>query len=241
MEQELAVQRPRFEMVPHWVIDHPNITGNAVRLYLLLRRYSDSENRSFPSRKRLSNDLNVALATVDSARDVLVAIGALTVTPRYTDSGDQTSNLYVLQWDSPLPESRRPPYQNLDDPLGRNVEANSYPSYSDSTNQDTAAPSESETQRAQRLTKVYTNKVPLSKFPAVMGIVKKALKAGYSDQQITIALEGLADDGRPVTVDSLRIQMEGLPATRSVTALDRKRNRQREVLAKYSGTEAIGS
>lgn len=241
MDNELHVKRPLFEMVPHWIMDHPSITGNAIRLYLLLRRYSDTENRSFPSRRRLSEDLNVALATVDSARDVLVSIGALSVTPRYTSNGDQTSNLYVLYWEPPLLENRRPPTQNLDDPLPKNVDTNLDPSYINPLNLDTAAPSESEIQKAQRITKVYTNKVPLSKFPAVLGIVRKALKAGYNDEQITVALEGLADEGRPVTVDSLRIQMEGLPTNRSVTALDRKRNRQKEVLAKYAGTEAIGS
>lgn len=72
-----------------------------------------------------------------------------------------------------------------------------------------ATQAESDSRRAQRLTKTYTDVVPLSNFPAVMGIVKKAMRAGYADEQITTALHGLARDGRPVTVDTLRIQLEG--------------------------------
>lgn len=83
------------------------------------------------------------------------------------------------------------------------------------------APTETTNQRINRLTKTYTDRVPLSKFPAVMGIVGKAVKTGlYDDDQITEALARLADNGRPVTVDVLRIELEGL------TPFTRETNRQ---------------
>ncbi len=63
---------------------------------------------------------------------------------------------------------------------------------------------------AQEITREYTDRVPLSKFVAVMGIVKKALKAGYPAEHVRSALIDLADEGRPVTVDTLRVQMDGL-------------------------------
>jgi hypothetical protein len=70
--------------------------------------------------------------------------------------------------------------------------------------------------RAQTLTKVYAEAVPLSNFPAVMGIVRKAIRSGrYSDGAIEAALLRLAADGRPVTVDTLRTELDGLPAPRS--------------------------
>lgn len=68
---------------------------------------------------------------------------------------------------------------------------------------------------AQQITRAYTDRVPLSKFVAVMGIVKKALKAGYAPERIKSALIDLADEGRPVTIDTLRIQMEGIAPMRA--------------------------
>lgn len=68
---------------------------------------------------------------------------------------------------------------------------------------------------AQELTSAYTDRVPLSKFPAVMSIVKRARKSGrYTDEQIRAALERMAEDNRSVTVDALRTELDGFP-TRS--------------------------
>lgn len=69
---------------------------------------------------------------------------------------------------------------------------------------------------AQELTRAYTDVVKLSNFPAVLGIVKKARNTGqYADAQIRAALERLAADGRSVTTDALRYELEGFPASRA--------------------------
>jgi hypothetical protein len=69
---------------------------------------------------------------------------------------------------------------------------------------------------AQNLTRVYTDVVKLSNFPAVMAVVKKARNTGqYADEQIRSALERLAGDGRSVTTDALRYELEGFPAARA--------------------------
>lgn len=69
-----------------------------------------------------------------------------------------------------------------------------------------------ETARCQALTTAYVEVVPLSKFPAVLGIVRKAVRCErYTDDAIRSALLRLAADGRAVTVDSLRTELEGLP------------------------------
>lgn len=76
---------------------------------------------------------------------------------------------------------------------------------------------ESETlnQRIQRLARIYTDAVPLSRFPAVMGIVGKAVRTNlYTDEQITDALTRLAGEGRSLTVETLRIELEGMPPSR---------------------------
>jgi hypothetical protein len=67
-------------------------------------------------------------------------------------------------------------------------------------------------QRAQAITRAYCDVVPLSKFPAVLGIVKRAITANrYSDPEIQAAVLRLAAEGRSVTVETLRTELEGLP------------------------------
>lgn len=70
-------------------------------------------------------------------------------------------------------------------------------------------------QRANRIATTYSDVQPLCNFPAVAGIAKKALNAGHPDTEVENALLRLAHEGRSVTVESLRVELEGLPpATR---------------------------
>lgn len=73
------------------------------------------------------------------------------------------------------------------------------------------------TQRANALTKPYYDAVgTMCNFPAVAKIVAKAINSGrYSDDQIRDALERMATDGRSVTVDSLRTELDGIPLPRA--------------------------
>lgn len=71
--------------------------------------------------------------------------------------------------------------------------------------------------RAQALARIYVELVPLSKFPAVMRICKQAIDVGYDDVSIEQALRRLVVDGRPVTVDTLRLELEGPPQRASTT------------------------
>lgn len=64
---------------------------------------------------------------------------------------------------------------------------------------------------AQRLARVYHDRVKLSSFVAVMKIVKRALDADYTPDAIEAALHRLADDNRSVTADALRIELDGPP------------------------------
>jgi len=69
-------------------------------------------------------------------------------------------------------------------------------------------------QRGNTLAKIYTDLRPLSKFPAIATMVRKAIASGYSDTAIGDALRRLAEDGRTVTIDSLRIELDGPPRLR---------------------------
>jgi len=70
------------------------------------------------------------------------------------------------------------------------------------------------TQRSKQMTDTYAEVVPLCKWPAVNGVVIRAIKAEkYSDDEIFAALMRLAaEPGRSVTIDALRSEIEGLPA-----------------------------
>jgi hypothetical protein len=72
-------------------------------------------------------------------------------------------------------------------------------------------------QRAEPITRAYYDALNgMCKWPAVLDIVKRALKSGrWSDQTVSDAVMRLAGEGRPLTVDSLRIECDGLPARAS--------------------------
>lgn len=84
-----------FAIIPEWVL-HADISSNAVRLYGVLNRFANSNGHAWPSRKTIAELMRVSVATIDRAKDELVEIGALTIEPRTTPSGDPSSNLYIL-------------------------------------------------------------------------------------------------------------------------------------------------
>lgn len=82
------------------------------------------------------------------------------------------------------------------------------------------APDKSETQGQQinRIARTYTDRVKLSKWEAVQGVVRAAVKATnddgrpiYTEQQIIDGLQKLIGENRAVTKDALRIAMQGAP------------------------------
>jgi hypothetical protein len=62
---------------------------------------------------------------------------------------------------------------------------------------------------AYKIAKAYTSVVKLSDPGKVSAVVLNATTAGYTEAQIRPALERLAKDGRAVTADTLRIEIEG--------------------------------
>lgn len=69
------------------------------------------------------------------------------------------------------------------------------------------------TQRSKRITDAYAAAEPMCKWPAINGIVIRAIKAErWTDDEIREALLRMAAEPRTVTVDSLRTELDGLPA-----------------------------
>lgn len=86
----------RFAVVPEWLIDHPDVTAQAIRLYAVLDRYANANGSCWPNRRSLAERCRCSLDTVDRALAVLVEVGAVHVAHRVDDAGDLTSNLYTL-------------------------------------------------------------------------------------------------------------------------------------------------
>jgi hypothetical protein len=71
------------------------------------------------------------------------------------------------------------------------------------------------TQRSKRITDVYAEAEPMCKWPAVNSVVIRAIKTGeWSDDEIRDALLRMAEENRSVTIDSLRIELNGLPSAK---------------------------
>lgn len=94
-------------------------------------------------------------------------------------------------------------------------------------------------QRANRLAKTYTDLVPMSRFPAVAGIVKAAIRGAKSDAEISQALTRLGNEGRSLTVETLRIEIEGQPApTRRTPTTDERVMAGMDLAARLRAEEA---
>jgi hypothetical protein len=104
------------------------------------------------------------------------------------------------------------------------------------------SPTESPGQQANRITKIYTDRVKLTRFPAAMKIVRKALNVGYPETDVAAALDRLADDNRSLTVETLRIELDG-PATaraspRRESTTDARVGVALELAERYAAEEA---
>jgi hypothetical protein len=98
---ELQRERPPFAIVPEWIIHHPGLNGNAVRVYAALDRCGE---RAFPAKRTLAARCQIGEDALDTALRQLVAAGALTIVNR----GEQGApNLYILR-EHPPGEGRGP-------------------------------------------------------------------------------------------------------------------------------------
>jgi len=91
------------------------------------------------------------------------------------------------------------------------------PQHSPSVSPPAADDGRTVTQRSKQITDAYYEIEPMCRWPAVNGVVAKAIKVGkWSDAQIQDALLRMAKDGRGITVESLRVELDGLtPRTRA--------------------------
>lgn len=75
-----------------------------------------------------------------------------------------------------------------------------------------------ETQRSKTITDAYRAAQPMCRWPAINGVVLTAIRAGkYGDDEIRAAMLRLAAEGRTVSVETLRIEIEGHAASRAAS------------------------
>ncbi len=75
-------------------------------------------------------------------------------------------------------------------------------------------------QRAKSITDEYHSIESMCNWPAVNGVVTKAIRTGrWPDADIRAAMVRLAESSRPVTTDSLRVEIVGFPPSRSGAAV----------------------
>lgn len=88
-----------FAIVPEWLI-YSGVSSNAIRLFAVLHRH-DGAGGCHPGRKRLATLMACSESTVDRTIRELSDAGAVTVEAQFDESGDRSSNSYLLHFSSP--------------------------------------------------------------------------------------------------------------------------------------------
>jgi len=98
--------------VPLWLIEHPDVTGTAVRVYgELAGRYAEYRSgEAHVARAALAQKLALSVDTVDRALRILRRIGAVQITRRHTPNGHRTVSRYRVRLKPPIdPDAQIPP------------------------------------------------------------------------------------------------------------------------------------
>jgi hypothetical protein len=99
MTDRIAVDPEPFEMIPHWLL-FSDLSANALRIWLVLRKHRDWQTgMCHPGRRRLADLCHVSLSTVKRELVNLSRVGAITITRRKTESGEDDTNLYCIHWE----------------------------------------------------------------------------------------------------------------------------------------------
>jgi hypothetical protein len=85
-----------FAIIPQSVIDHPDLTARALRLYACLARYVDADRDCVVKRSTLAQRARCSEDTVDRGLAELQAIGALTITRAQREDGSYGPSHYQL-------------------------------------------------------------------------------------------------------------------------------------------------
>lgn len=89
----------KFAAIPEWVLYHPDLSGDDVRVFGVLARYGNDVR---PSRQTIAERIGKSTDTVDRCVGRLTAAGAVRVEARY-EGDTRLPNRYHLAGDDPIP------------------------------------------------------------------------------------------------------------------------------------------
>lgn len=229
--------RPRsdFLMVNNAVVRDQRLSLKATGLLVrILSRPDDWRT----DRDSLARDCKEGVTAVRSALQELRTAGYLVQTKRQDDRGHwvtetvlydhpQASSQVTPEAGDRPPDHRPPGFQ----PLYEVLDEVSVEEHQPSVGAELAlspSPHNTITQRSKRITDAYAQAQPMCRWPAINGIVIKAIKTEqFTDEEIRAALLRLANEGRTVSVETLRIELQGMPPRQAPAA-----NGNRDMLAR---------
>lgn len=188
-----------FSMIPEWVLD-AEVSGNAVRLYCVLQRYANSHGTCFPSRMTLARRMHLHVRTVDRCVDELESIGAIVVTRTKATDGDWANNTYLVITAMPagvatnnaLPSDKNCTTgggKNSTTGSGKNSTLTKAIDNQSHTTRDAPTEVDAGTEVAKRWWDQQNPKpVGRNAWFALVNVCKGAIKAGWTSEQVTAAL-----------------------------------------------------
>jgi hypothetical protein len=102
-----------YALIPRWVLMHPDLSGDDVRLYGVLADHADRDtSRCFPGQTLLAQQAHISVRTVRAAVERLESAGAVLCRRRWKDSRgtvwyesgpdrQQTSSEYIVKVTQP--------------------------------------------------------------------------------------------------------------------------------------------
>jgi hypothetical protein len=111
--EEFNVNYNRYCIVYEWIL-YSGVTGEAIKLYGALQRFSNSENAAWPSMATLAERVGMCERSVRRYLAELVEIDAVRVENRSRANGSTTSSIYHL-WPYEKPEVTRTNLSDLTD------------------------------------------------------------------------------------------------------------------------------
>ena len=92
---EPTVTRP-YVSVPAWLLAHPDLNDNALRVCGVLMMFANDDHYAWPSRARIGETCGKDARTVDRAIKALVAAGLVQKVDRRSPDGGNLANGYRL-------------------------------------------------------------------------------------------------------------------------------------------------
>lgn len=111
--KDFEVNHKQFAIVYEWIL-YSGVTGEAIKLYAALQRFSNKVNNAWPSMDTLSERVGMSERSVQRYLAELVEIDAVRVENRSRSNGSSASSLYHL-WPYEKPGFTPPSVADLDD------------------------------------------------------------------------------------------------------------------------------